>query len=456
MNFFIVILFFFAGTLCALAGTVPENSGEKTVNASRDAMMRQDFASPKNVPANDEFLKIWEAAKHAAEHAGEDFGNREADVKRYAEALFSRSKREKNISTGTVHAAVVALALGYNCEKRTGGGVAADALSFYESVVFKFPETFFAAEALFRQSVVCTKIHNFESAFEHLQVLIKTYPGSDRIGDALTQGYLIAEMVRQGARPYKWEGRLPWLKNRNAAMRFYEALYENAPNSPIAPKLLFQKGMFAYEISHEIFESERVADAVDSLERLIINHPSSELVPESYLTLAKIYAEMCVGDEWDQTPTRQAINYYTDFYSLFPEHEKAEFAFNCAESLRNLLAENRAKIGDFYYSKHNNLRAAVVFYNEAITVASGSEAAKNAAEKIAKIRQGIRADRTLVDWLFGRYPAPATTDFLDAPSQRSLDSMGFQQVSAPGEEQTSERSGKGQGQGFLEKLSQEE
>ena len=242
---------------------------------------------------------------------------------------------------------------------------------------------------------------------------------------AAAQGYIIAETGRQGVRPRKFGGRLPWLKDRKAVLGLYDELYALAPQSELAPRLLFRKGVFASEISEEIFEGDRVRDAIGAFEMLIGSHPESPLVPEAYLLLAGIYEKLSPGAEWDQVSTRRALNYYTDFYTLFPEHPQAEYAYGRTEALRMRLAENRLSVGDFYYVRRNNMRAALVFYNEAITHAPESEAADRARERIEKIRRGKRADLTFIDWLFGRYPAPRTTDFADAPSQKSLEEMGF-------------------------------
>ena len=340
----------------------------------------------------------------------------------YARALFERSASwnvPENRRADAISALATALAFREDDET-------SDALDAFDAVALAFPETLFAAEALFQKSVIYTLRRQFEEAFENAVAVVETYPGSDRVGAALAQGYLVAETVRAGVRPRRFGGRLPWLKDRHSVLKFYEKLYALEPNAEIAPRLLYRKGVFAASIADEWFESDRKGDAIDALERLISGHPESPLVPESYLLLAATYESLCVGAEWDQVSSRRALNYYTDFYSLFPEHEKAEFAYEKTEELRNLLAANRVAIGDFYYSGHNNLRAAVGFYREAITYAPDSPAGLDAKEKIEKIRRGERAPRTIIDWLFGRYPSPITTDFLDAPSQKSLDAMGFQ------------------------------
>lgn len=381
--------------------------------------------------------ETWKKIAAAIEANGDELDEREPLVRAYAEGLWARSRLWR-LSDEVCVEAIAMLANAYNLQREpnhagedgadsfyTLSGDCKDAEALYGNVILAFPTTLFAAEALYQQSVILTMTRRFEDAFARIRTLVETYPGSDRIADALVQGYMIAEMGRQGVRPRKFGGRVPWLKDRKAVLRFYDALYAMAPQSSIAPRLLFQKGVFASEISSEVFEGDRVYDAINAFEQLISTHPGSPLVPEAYLHLAATYENLSPGAEWDQVSSRRALNYYTDFYSLYPEHPKAEFAYKRSEELRMRIAENRLSVGDFYYVRRNNMRAALEFYNEAITQAPDSETARAARERIEKIRRGERADLTFIDWLFGRYPAPRTTDFSDAPSQKSLSEMGF-------------------------------
>lgn len=381
--------------------------------------------------------ETWEKIANAIEAAGGELEARAPLVKAYAEGLWARS-RAWRLTDQTCIEAIAMLADAYNLQREpnhanaagedvlyTSSGDCKEAEQRYEAVIAAFPTTLFAAEAFYQQSVILTMTRQFEDAFKRISTLVETYPGSDRIADALAQGYMIAEMGRQGVRPRKFGGRMPWLKDRKAVLRFYDELYAMAPQSSIAPRVLFQKGVFASEIATEVFEGERTQEAIDAFEQLISAHPDSPLVPDAYLRLAATYESLCPGADWDQVSTRRALNYYTDFYSLYPEHTKAEYAYERTEALRSLIAANRLSVGDFYYVRRNNLRAALVFYNEAITQAPDSPAAAEARTRIEKIRRGERAQLTFIDWLFGRYPAPRTKDFADAPSQKSLDEMGF-------------------------------
>ncbi len=406
-----------AGTI--FAGTpifAEENSSAGTADFSEfyGKVSQKIFAQEKEIRGNDKLVSA------------------------YLKALFERSKKWKKIPAEICENAAAELAIAYfkaraldeNGEWALGNDVPA-AVSLFEDISLKYAATAFGAEALFQECVLLTILHQYEWAFDCAKTIVNTYPGSERVGDALAQAYFIAESVRHGARPRKFKGRIAWLKDRKAGLRFYDELYAMSPKSEIAPRVLFQKGVFAAEIAEEWFEGERRHEAISAFEMLITLHPDSVLVPEAYLNVAAVYEALCTGPEWDQVSAKSALNYYTDFYSLFPRHEKAEFAYEKTEHLREMIAKNRNSIGDFYYVRRNNLRAAKVFYNEAITASPDSKAADYAREKIEKINRGERAPLTLIDWIFGRYPPPATKDFSDAPSNISLAKMGFQSAASP-------------------------
>ena len=321
------------------------------------------------------------------------------------------------------------------------------ALSSFSEIIGLFPDSDFAAEALYQRGRIYSARRQFADAFDCFSALEDAYPASPRVDDAIIQAYLVTEMVRKGVRPLKG-GWLPWFKDRSKALEYYDRLYEMAPHLPISPRLLYHKGKFAFELSREWFSFDKTLDAIDAFERMISIYPDAKFVPEAYMELARTYEAGIVGADWDQLSTRRAINYYTDFYSLFPEHPLAEFAYEKTVTLTNLLAANRLVFGDFYYSRHNNLRAAMTFYNEAVTLAPDSPAGIAAQDRLARIRRGERSERTLVDWLFGRYPNYDATDYLDAPSQKPLDEMGFRSTKTPAETDDAGTPANPAGEGF--------
>ena len=130
--------------------------------------------------------------------------------------------------------------------------------------------------------------------------------------------------------------------------------------------------------------------ALDALDRLINYYPQSMLASDAYYNMAKTYADLVIGAQYDQGSTRQAISYYEDFLILFPESNYLGEVESNLDSMEDLLARSRLNLGDFYYNYRSNNTAALVYYNETITLAPDSIAAEEARLRIADIDAGVR------------------------------------------------------------------
>jgi outer membrane protein assembly factor BamD len=111
----------------------------------------------------------------------------------------------------------------------------------------------------------------------------------------------------------------------------------------------------------------QIEDAIDALDRMVNNYPQSLLAPDAYLKLGQTHATLVDGPYYDQAATNEAITYFTDFMLLFPSDAGVAAAEKGLDGMKNMLAESKMKIGDFYFYKRSNYTAAKVFYNEAIT-----------------------------------------------------------------------------------------
>jgi outer membrane protein assembly factor BamD len=291
------------------------------------------------------------------------------------------------------------------------------ALGYYNDVIDEFPGTDFAAEAYFQKGVIHLHRNQFERSFNDFHDIIEKHPDFPRYGQVVQGQYDVAMAIKRGERPWLW-GWIPWFKDNEKALEFFEKTYAAAPYGPRAELSLYEKGAWAREIDKE-------DEAIDAYERLVYRYPDSILTPRSYIAMAELYAGRVMGPHWDQGSTREALNFYRDFVALFPHDDYAPTAQKKVVELKDTLARNRLELGKFYYYRRNNGRAAAIFFNEAVNAAPKSEAAAEAQELLAKVRADEAPPRTLLDWIFGRYPKSDAGDFVDAQSQQNLDTMGF-------------------------------
>lgn len=252
----------------------------------------------------------------------------------------------------------------------------------FKKVAKNYPTTTAAGDALYMQGRIYMTKGRWDKAFERLQTVIdehQNYPGFNRV---LSAQFECATALMEGAR-YKLFGVIPTVRQYKKSITFFEGIASNAPYGDYAPLSLMNIALVAQQL-----EDEDVA--IDALDRIINFYPQSMLAPDAYLNLAKTYANLVQGFEYDQGSTRQAVSYYEDFLVLFPNSPSAgEVEANLAE-MENLLSQSRLNLGDFYYFYRSNNTAALVFYNEAITIAPESDSAAEAKLRIADIEAGVR------------------------------------------------------------------
>ncbi len=275
------------------------------------------------------------------------------------------------------------------------------ALSQYEDVVSNYPGSVFAPEALFQEGIIYINRHQFEKAFGCFDRIVKRYPDYPNFDSVIRQQFNVADLMTS-ERPYLW-GWIPWFKDPAKAFDYYDTVVKSAPATEYAPMALMKISLLALKESWFLNQSEASAQAIEALRQLINDYPQSMFASDAYLQLAQIYSNMVVGPAYDQGATRQAIRYLQDYLFYYRETRSAADAEKERNDMLDTYARSQLLLGNFYYYYRNSNRAALIFYNQAVTIAPQSPAAKDARAQIDKINRGILAPMTPYDWIFGRY-----------------------------------------------------
>jgi outer membrane protein assembly factor BamD (BamD/ComL family) len=255
-------------------------------------------------------------------------------------------------------------------------------------------------------------------------------------------------------RPYLF-GWIPFFKDPTKAIDFYEGVAKNAPATEYAPMALMKIALLDMRLSGLLDNGENAAKAIDALKRLINDYPQSMLASNAYLEISDIYAKLVMGPAYDQGATRQAIRYLEDYLYYYKDSPDAPAAEKKRNDLLDTYARSQVLLGDFYYYYRNSNRAALIFYNQAVTLAPNSPAATLARAQIDKIRRRVPAPMTPYDMLFGRYndhalsaaqeqgqigkltaqafATPTSQDFVETPGAQVVET-----IAASGETQTYE------------------
>ena len=251
------------------------------------------------------------------------------------------------------------------------------AISSYQKVAKKYPNSVYAPEALYRVGKLRLARKQYIDAFDAFQQVVGRYPNTKRFNEIIGQLYRIASILVDGGRPRLW-GVIPGFTARSRGIEFLEVVLLDAPYGDYAPLALMT-------IARGHLMLKDTEDAINALDRMINSYPQSILAPEAYLQIAKANASLVQGPSYDQASTLEAITYYEDFMILYPSDIKIGEAAKGVDTMKKLLAQSKFNIGDFYFYKRDNYVAARVFYNEAITAYPDSDVAKRAKAMLATV-----------------------------------------------------------------------
>jgi outer membrane protein assembly factor BamD len=192
------------------------------------------------------------------------------------------------------------------------------ALTKYEMVYKKFPDSIFAPEAYYQTGKIKLSKSQFADAFKAFNSITKKYPEYPHFNEVLREEFEIAKLLKSGEQS-KFFGIIPGFRDYTSTMNFYKKVVEDAPFGEIAPLALQHMGELA-------LAKQEPLDAVAAFERLIDEYPYSEYAPEAYFKLGEIYTSITKSPLYDQGSVKLAINYFEDFLALYPNHELASEA----------------------------------------------------------------------------------------------------------------------------------
>lgn len=252
----------------------------------------------------------------------------------------------------------------------------------YKKILKKYPKASIAKEAAYNRGVYLFHKEKYQEAFKAFSTLKQFHPDSPQLDSAIQFQFQCAEnLMNQTKKTILGFGN-PATYNTESIPLFvaYSQLFPYNEKAPLA--LLY---------SAKVSQSDKEYDtAILSLKGLINNYPDSAYTAEAYFLVAHIYSEFIKGPEYDLESTREAIRYCEDFIALYPQHEDIRAIEVLYERMLNSLATNRVLLADYYYFNRRDNVAAIIFYNEAITIAPNSQAAIEAQERLDAIEMGIR------------------------------------------------------------------
>ena len=261
-------------------------------------------------------------------------------------------------------------------------------------------------ESLFRAAKRREANGDWSKSFEHLKLIAQAYTNYnfEVIAESLMR---VAERLAKEKLPRKW-GVIPRFRSGVQDRSRLNEIAGLARGPRFAPRAL----MALAEIS---IKDEKSEEAVDALDRLVNLYPENYLGEKAYFLLATIYKSKVTGPSYDQGATLKALNFFEDYLILYaqppiqsPHESRDDYQKRLDESkerkadaekgrkqMRQVLAASKVELGEYiekfgkyYLTRWRELgnAPAIQFYNEAITTAPESTAAREAEQKITDLR----------------------------------------------------------------------
>ena len=278
------------------------------------------------------------------------------------------------------------------------------ALSAYQKVTKRYPNSLYSPEAFYHTGYIRLARRQYLKAFQSFQEIVTRYPSTSKFNQVIGEQYRLATALLDGARSRGWL-LLPGFRNREGSIGLFETILYNAPYSEYAPLALMNIAK-----AHQMLGDPE--ESIDALDRMINTYPKSLLTPDAYLRLAQAYTALVEGPSYDQTATKEAITYYEDFMILYPGDPNIAAAEKGLAQMKQVLAESKLRVGDYYFKYRSNYKAAKVFYNEAITDYPDSSVAKRARVQLAKVEAKLTGTKPPPEEPSGSAPPPRKKRFL--------------------------------------------
>ena len=217
-------------------------------------------------------------------------------------------------------------------------------------------------------------------AYQNYQKAIDNYPYTRRMEDIIRREYNIANIFESQETAKIMELELSTSMDRAAMI--YKQIVKNAPFSSYADKSLYKLG----DVSRRMM---KYPDAIEAYERLLNDYPDSDLVPEAKYQLAYTRYEASLAPEYDQESTDEALREFKQISKTASAPAMAEEAAGMMMELKKKKADSTLKIAQFY-DRQGKKASAIMYYKDVVAKFSGTDAAKEAEERLTKLEKKVK------------------------------------------------------------------
>lgn len=236
-----------------------------------------------------------------------------------------------------------------------------------------------APEAQYRLGTMLEEKNDYYKAFKAYQVILESYPQSDRINEVIERSFRIGNLFLSGQKA-KLLG-LEVLPSLPKAVEIFQSIVDKAPFSDFGDQAQFRLGL-TYK------KWGRYDEAVEAFEKLINDYPRSDLVAQARFQVAETaYVKSNVAMR-DQRALDSAAGHLDNFLDRYPDSTASEKASKLRQEIDEKNAEKNYRIAA-YYEKTNYLESAMIYYEDVSKRYPHTRWGQKAAEKISSLKEPV-------------------------------------------------------------------
>jgi outer membrane protein assembly factor BamD len=254
------------------------------------------------------------------------------------------------------------------------------AIQEFEKLVRYFPKSKYAPEAQFYIGQAYEKLGDYYRAFKAYQKIIDTYPYTARVDEVISLEYKIGNLYFVRAnKERRFMERISFSDDNTKAIEIFQKVVENAPYGEYAPLAQFKLGLLYKRIKD-------YANAEEAFKKLITNYPTSELVDDAILQLAKVVSEKERKVDYSQEATEEAIKRLEELSAL------GELPVEGKKVLKDLQERKAQSLFETakFYEKQKLYKSAIIYYEEIIKKYPRTSWAVKAAEKLGVLNKKVK------------------------------------------------------------------
>ncbi len=251
-----------------------------------------------------------------------------------------------------------------------------EAAQQFAIVSTNFPNSPFGQEAFYYLGLAEFNMKEYDFANDAFTQYLKCQNNPKYFLSAIEYKYYIAEQFRCGARRrFFGTKQLPkWATGRTMALKIYDEVIAAMPSNEMATKALYSKGFL-------LWETGEYRDSIDSFQLLSKRFPKSELAPNCYVIISRIYIDLCKSEPQNPDILAFAELNARKFKLEFPKEERLNDVVHNVQQIKELYAGALYETGKFY-EKVNQPRASIIYYYNAVRQFPNTEIAQRCKERL--------------------------------------------------------------------------